>query len=234
MRAFSANVVESAAANASSQETPKEKTGLFGFFKSDVPPADSPSSPIAGGGDETRKWGGVKNLFSGSASGEEAASEPQADDGDGWFPALTYKERMQGFGACFIVGYVITFSSFSRFVHLLEGKPVPFVFVYTLGNMLSLSAMLFLCGPARQFRNMFHENRKWTSVIYLSTLFLTIFLCFIPTPNDLAGYVKLFILVILLIVQLCASVWYSLSYIPFARRAVSKFAKDNLGTGEFV
>jgi len=233
MRAFSESAVESAAASPSSGSA-EGKKGIFGFFRSDDLADALPPSPQKSGDENTNKWGEFKNIFARGASSESEDPEPQVDDGEKWFPTLTYKERMMGFGACFIVGYVITFSSFSRFVHLLEGNPIPFVSVYTLGNLLSLGSMGFLCGPARQLRNMFHESRKLTSVTYISTLLLTLLLCFLPTPSGFAGSIKLLFLVLLLIVQLCASVWYSLSYIPFARRTASKFAKDHLGLGEFV
>eukprot|EP00591_Stephanopyxis_turris_P005105 CAMPEP_0195516296 /NCGR_PEP_ID=MMETSP0794_2-20130614/7066_1 /TAXON_ID=515487 /ORGANISM="Stephanopyxis turris, Strain CCMP 815" /LENGTH=121 /DNA_ID=CAMNT_0040644855 /DNA_START=193 /DNA_END=555 /DNA_ORIENTATION=+ len=77
------------------------------------------------------------------------------------FPKLTYQQRVIGFGICFGVGYLITFTSFKFFITLVEGKPLPFVCVYTLGNVLSLLSSTFLCGPSKQISNMFHEKRKW-------------------------------------------------------------------------
>jgi hypothetical protein len=47
-------------------------------------------------------------------------------------PQLTYQQRMIGFGACFVIGYLITFSSFNYFIDLIEGNPVPFVVIYTV------------------------------------------------------------------------------------------------------
>ncbi len=46
-------------------------------------------------------------------------------------PKLSYQQRMIGFGICFVVGYLITFTSFNYFIDLVEGRPVPFVVVYS-------------------------------------------------------------------------------------------------------
>lgn len=140
-------------------------------------------------------------------------------------PSMTYKQRMMGFGSCFLLGYLITFLSFSFFVDLLDGNPVPFVFLYTIGNVISLLSSMFLCGPKQQFKNMFDDKRKVTTIVFLSSLLLSIIVCFIKFNKGS----KLAILILLLIVQFLASVWYSLSYIPFARRAVLKCCKNTLG-----
>lgn len=46
-------------------------------------------------------------------------------------PKLTYQQRLIGFGACFVIGYLITFLSFNYFIDLIEGRPVPFVLIYS-------------------------------------------------------------------------------------------------------
>mmetsp|Transcript_286 Transcript_286/g.407 ORF Transcript_286/g.407 Transcript_286/m.407 type:complete len:89 (+) Transcript_286:111-377(+) len=84
---------------------------------------------------------------------------------------------------------------------------------------------MFLCGPKKQFKNMFDKKRKVVTIVYLSTLFTSIVICFITFNQD----IKLAVLVLLLMVQVCASIWYSLSYIPFARRAVKKCFKNSIG-----
>ena len=123
---------------------------------------------------------------------------------------------------------LITFMSFKFFVEMVEGYPVPFALNYSLGNFLSIMSMVFLCGPKRQFDNMFDEKRKWTSVTYISCLFATVGCIFIPFP----GFLRLLLLVFLVLAQLCASTWYSLSYIPFGRKWALKCIKRQLGLGE--
>ena len=74
---------------------------------------------------------------------------------------------------------------------------------------------------------MFDEKRRITSIVYLSCLFLTIVIIFIPFGPY--NTVKLVILVVLLLIQFCASVWYTLSYIPYGRRAFIRMVKGCIG-----
>lgn len=123
---------------------------------------------------------------------------------------------------------LITFFSFKFFIELVEGNPVPFALNYTAGNTLSLMAMTFLCGPKRQFQKMFDEKRKLTSMTYLGCLAATLVCIFIPMP----GIMKLLLLVFLILAQCFASLWYSLSYIPFGRRWALRCLKRQLGLDE--
>ena len=106
---------------------------------------------------------------------------------------------MAGFALFFATGYFLTFGSFKHFIGLMEGNPVPFVLTYSLGNLCSLLASLFLVGPHRQLANMFDETRKVTTIVFLASLFLV--LCFVNMENIL----KLTLLVTLVLVQFFAS-----------------------------
>mmetsp|Transcript_15702 Transcript_15702/g.21818 ORF Transcript_15702/g.21818 Transcript_15702/m.21818 type:complete len:199 (+) Transcript_15702:1190-1786(+) len=142
-------------------------------------------------------------------------------------PKLSFQQRVIGFCCCFALGYLITFTSFSFFVQLMAGNPVPFVMVYSIGNILSLLSSMFLCGPQRQLKNMFDEKRHVTSKVYLSCLVASVILCFVPFGRY--SMVKLFILVVLLLAQFSASIWYSLSYIPLGRRTVTRMLQSFMG-----
>lgn len=120
---------------------------------------------------------------------------------------------------------MITFMSFKFFVQLIEGYPVPFAINYSAGNLLAMSASGFLCGPKRQFRNMFDEKRRTVSIVYLSCLFSTLVVVFIP----IYWPAKLTILITLVITQCSANIWYSLSYVPYGRRTALKLMKRYLG-----
>jgi hypothetical protein len=86
---------------------------------------------------------------------------------------------------CFGCGYLTTFMSFRLFVKLVAGNPAPFVFLYTTGNVMSLMSSVFLSGPGRQFRLMFDEKRRTTSIVYLVALSSSITVCFVPFPTGL-------------------------------------------------
>lgn len=75
---------------------------------------------------------------------------------------------------------------------------------------------------------MFDDKRRQTSIVYLSCLGSTILVIFLPLP----GPIKLIVLLMLMMTQFCASVWYSLSYIPYGRRTASRCLKRQLGLEE--
>jgi len=146
-------------------------------------------------------------------------------------PKLTFQQRVAGFFSCFALGYLVTFGSFSLFIELVEGNPGPFVLSYTLGNIFSMLSSTFLCGPKRQFKNMFHETRRYTTIAYICTLVLSLVFCFVPMSDH---KLKLCILVFLVMIQFFALLWYCLTYIPFARRTVKRYLKDAMGLNEIV
>ena len=113
--------------------------------------------------------------------------------------------------------------SFSRFIILLRGEPLPFVLMYTIGNLVSLSASMFLAGPSRQASKMFGKTRLWTSVVYLTSMVATILVCFVP----MATGVRVPLLLVLVVVQFCAMVWYMLSYVPYGRSMAKNCVKKN-------
>jgi predicted membrane channel-forming protein YqfA (hemolysin III family) len=78
------------------------------------------------------------------------------------------------------------------------------------------------------YRSMFDEKRRITSIVYLSCLGSTMVVVFLPLPGSL----KLITLLLLTITQFSASVWYSLSYVPYGRRTLLRFAKNRLGLEE--
>lgn len=176
-----------------------------------------------------QKAGSVVGLTAVSTDEEEQVQQPdRLDELSEMCPKLSFQQRVTGFFVCFGTGYLITFLSFSFFIQLMEGDPVPFVVVYTSGNILSLLSSMFLCGPKRQFKNMFDAKRRYTSIVYLSCLFVTVVVVFIPIPENY-GAIKLLLLVLLLLAQFSASLWYTLSYIPYGRRTFMKMLKGAFG-----
>jgi hypothetical protein len=64
--------------------------------------------------------------------------------------------------------------------------------------------------------------------VYLSCLVASLVVIFIPLP----GALKLIVLLLLMITQCGASIWYSLSYIPYGRRTATRCIKRQLGLSE--
>ena len=101
-----------------------------------------------------------------------------------------------------------------RLAQLLAGNPRPFVLYYSFGSALSICSSFFLSGPWKQVKKMFAPVRVVATVVYLITLSLTLFVALSPYARMPGRGVLLLLLVI---AQFVAYVWYSLSYIPFAR-----------------
>lgn len=189
---------------------------MSNMFQSLKESATSAGSSVRG--NMTKAASGLGIPTGGSVDSAESESSSMVDDVSEYCPTLTFHQRVMGFGICFTCGYLMTFMSFRLFIKLVEGNPAPFVFLYTSGNLLSLLSSMFLSGPQRQFKSMFDEKRQLTSIVYLSSLCTSIAVCFIPFATG----PKVAILVILLLVQMCASLWYTLSYVPYGRATAKR------------
>lgn len=92
-------------------------------------------------------------------------------------------------------------------------KPIKFAVVFTCGNLLAVGSTVFLIGAAQQMRMMFDSTRVFATAIYLGCVALAL-ICALWIHSKV-------LTIIAIIIEICALIWYSLSYIPFARRMVS-------------
>jgi hypothetical protein len=127
-------------------------------------------------------------------------------------PSLSYQERVIGFITCFVLGFLLSVGSTFRLARLVRGNPAPFAIAYTIGNLLSLCCTMFFVGPCKQIETMFHSKRRWSAVVYLGFMVLTLVLCFSPHIPHRVGVVLLSV-----VIQFSALVWYTLSFVPYGR-----------------
>uniref|UniRef100_A0A7C9DSY8 Vesicle transport protein n=1 Tax=Opuntia streptacantha TaxID=393608 RepID=A0A7C9DSY8_OPUST len=82
-------------------------------------------------------------------------------------------------------------------------------------SLLGMSWLLeaFVIGPAEQLRKMFDPVRVYATAVYLACVVLAL-VCAILIHSKI-------LTLLAMICEICALIWYSLSYIPFARRLVS-------------
>ncbi|WZN61856.1 SFT2-like vesicle transport protein [Chloropicon roscoffensis] len=122
--------------------------------------------------------------------------------------SLTKMQRLYGFGICLGIGILLSLLS-TMFLF-----PVPrvkkFATCYTLGNLLSIGCTCFLMGPWKQIKNMFKGHRLAATVVYLCSIGFTLYAAL--KLNNLA------LTLIFLLVQICALVWYCMTYVPFGQR----------------
>ncbi|EGF78344.1 hypothetical protein BATDEDRAFT_13268, partial [Batrachochytrium dendrobatidis JAM81] len=90
-----------------------------------------------------------------------------------------------------------------------------FALFFTIGNVISLIGTGFLIGFMSQLKKMFDPSRWIATCVFLGSLALTLVFAFA---------VKIAVLTIICCVfQYLALLWYSISYIPFARDVVKSF-----------
>lgn len=134
-------------------------------------------------------------------------------------PNLGLKQRIFGCACCLILGQLVQFLSFGSMAGVLLGHPGKFAFMYTFGNFVMLTASFFFSGPQAQWKKIMAKDRAKTSFAYFSTMILTLTMVF---AHPFFG--RPLIIMLLVVVQWCALVWYVLSFVPyghsFGRRVV--------------
>jgi len=121
---------------------------------------------------------------------------------------LSYTQRITGFLCCFLLGWIITFLSLLS-IPTIADHPEKFAVLYTFGNVLAIASTLFLFGPVAQCKSMFQANRWIATCVYLFAMGLTLYCAF--------AVQKVWPVLLCMLFQVAAMIWYALSYIPFAR-----------------
>ncbi|VDN58100.1 unnamed protein product [Dracunculus medinensis] len=143
--------------------------------------------------------------------------------------SLSFDLRLMCFIGLLILSLICSFSGNAL---LFTGRVTGFCVMVSLGSILSLVGKFikislffflffisfcfyfrtfFLMGPVKQLKKMFEHGRFIASLLYLISIFLTLFAGLILS-NALLAF-------LLVIFQYLAMIWYSLSYIPMAQYA---------------
>lgn len=125
---------------------------------------------------------------------------------------LSYKERLIGFGVCFIIGWVVSMASISGVMTIVT-NPSRFAILYTIGNIVSLCSTMFLYGPFEQIKTMFHPTRRVATWTYIFCIVATLIA---------ARSGQTLIVFLLMFLQFCAMVWYCSSFIPWGRKILRR------------
>ncbi|XP_012696102.1 SFT2 domain containing 2b [Clupea harengus] len=126
---------------------------------------------------------------------------------------LNWGTRVKGFAICFVLGVLC--SVLGTCLLWIPGAGLAvFAVMYTAGNIASLASTMFLMGPLNQLKRMCEKTRALATAIMLTCLVLTLCAAFWWKIKGLA--------LLFCILQFLAFAWYGLSYIPFARDAVTK------------
>ncbi|XP_011003886.1 PREDICTED: vesicle transport protein SFT2B-like isoform X2 [Populus euphratica] len=135
---------------------------------------------------------------------EESLLEEESDG----ICSLSPTQRLYAFAASLAAGLILMFVSLIVFA-----KPIKFALLFTFGNVLAVGSTAFLIGPERQLGMMFDPVRIYATVIYIGCVVLALIFALLIHSKILTVFAIIF--------EICALIWYGLSYIPFARRMVS-------------
>lgn len=136
-------------------------------------------------------------------------------------PKLTYSQRIMGFTGCTALGYVLALvGSLVLFGGFSNENIQLFIALYVMGNVVSLLATGFLCGPKQQCIKMWDPTRRFSTAFYLSML-IVVFAVAISKQN-------IFLILFLLFIQYLSGIWYTASFIPFGRQMILGCLKSTI------
>ncbi|ORX40525.1 Got1/Sft2-like family-domain-containing protein [Kockovaella imperatae] len=121
---------------------------------------------------------------------------------------LTRYQRLGGFVICFIAGFGI---SILGAIMLFLGATGAFATLFAVGAIVSLIGTGFLIGFRTQLEKMFKPVRVVATILLFAAIAMTFVSAFV-LPAILC--------IVFVIVQYLAFLWYSLSYVPYARTMV--------------
>ena len=145
------------------------------------------------------------------------------NENDSLFPSLSLKQRLIGFVVCFGLGSLFQFMSMGSILGVLLGRPNKFAFLYTCGNIISIFGTFFLIGPKRQLKNMSNPYRRKATIIFISSIILTLISLYIIQSKILT--------ILFVLIQFCAYIWYIMSYIPYGQQCLSAITSRFFGGG---
>ena len=130
-------------------------------------------------------------------------------NGESCCPNLTFKQRLCGFLVTALIGFCIMIFNFSLSLNRHN------IILLTIGTCFSIASTFFLNGYKEQMKNMCDPVRATTSIVLVSSIVATLLIAIcIPEYKTLYS--------ICYIIQMCASFWYILSYIPQAQNCFKK------------
>lgn len=161
-------------------------------------------------------------MFGGGGSSSSSTTEsilPTFQDEPacaGLCPQLTYQQRIIGYAACTGIGFLLSLmGTLVLFGGTNSTNIRTFAVLYVLGNVIALCATGFLLGPQKQCVKMWLPTRRWSTAFYL-LMIIVVFVVAILRQS-------VFLVLFLLLVEIIAGTWYSISYIPFGRKIVCSF-----------
>ena len=126
---------------------------------------------------------------------------------------MTMKQRIIGFLACSITGFLISW--IITFVFIFSGfDVVSYALIFSFCQILNIAGSCFLSTPKGHIKAMKKKSRIIPSVIYISMIIITII---IAVATGVKGLVLLCVIILTI-----AYYWYTISFIPFGNKILKK------------
>ncbi|CAF0968619.1 unnamed protein product [Adineta ricciae] len=124
---------------------------------------------------------------------------------------LSWDTRIKAFGICLLVAVLLGIGSV--IIYFLGGNLTGFAVLYTFAVIAGVASTIFLMGPMNQLKKMFDPSRLIATLVFIGSVIMTL-------VSALALKIGVLVL-IFVIIQFLALAWYTISYIPFAREAIT-------------
>ncbi|VDD91217.1 unnamed protein product [Enterobius vermicularis] len=151
----------------------------------------------------------LKKVFYGEPAEDTvpvANESEQSQENEEQTSSLPWALRVQCFIGCFFLSLLC---SALGSVMLFSHKIIGFAVMISVGNIISICGTFFLTGPVRQLKKMFEKGRFIATLVFITLIaFSLIAALFLSSP---------FLAFILVVGEYIAMLWYSISYIPYAR-----------------
>ncbi|XP_072174483.1 uncharacterized protein [Diadema setosum] len=211
------------------------KSDLQSYLSTSSKSSSQSSSSFSSGAQNTLNsvtawFSGTKesNGHSDEASGNLLTGAPkEGNNGEtnGWFsqaekdplcPSLSRQQRIMGFVGCLLAG-IFCFALAWTFAPMIVLKPRKFALLYTLGSLFSVCSFSLLWGPMNHLRHLCSKDRMPFTATYFGTMFATLYFSMIKHVTLMT--------IVCAILQMCALVWYVMSYIPGGQTGLKFFTK---------
>ncbi|KAH3664908.1 hypothetical protein OGATHE_003723 [Ogataea polymorpha] len=142
------------------------------------------------------------------------ADEEQQESSSWWQSesfSLSYFERMALF-AVTLCGSFVCYGLCLILLPLLSLKPRKFALLWTLGSILFLTSFAFMNGFKSFAKHLISKERLWFTISFVGSIVATLWFCLVWK----------YTLVVLIcgVVQLLASIAYTVSYFPYGRQGL--------------
>jgi hypothetical protein len=166
----------------------------------------------------------VAGLLPGAASALPLASpvSPTAPPPNEWACGLSYAQRFQAFLLLGCGSVSLYFAAFFIFLPLVLLAPSKFATSFTFASILWLTAFALLRGPRTTVVSLLQRDKLPFTAAYVGSLVLSLWSTLVVQSY--------FLILLAVVVQASAAIWYTSSYIPGGTAAAGALGRMCLGT----